>query len=107
MKKLIRLFIAIFCIFFVLQAMPGSFLPFMRTLLDRSAQAVSDMTLLLAGKIDEISGAEHVDGVVADGEKLAADLVLVSTGVRANIAIAQAIRTIDHTYFAVITFDRQ
>ncbi|MBQ7084287.1 MAG: FAD-dependent oxidoreductase [Anaerotignum sp.] len=41
-------------------------------------------------KIDEISGAEHVDGVVADGEKIAADLVLVSTGVRANIAIAQA-----------------
>ena len=59
LKKLIRLFIAIFCIFFVLQAMPGSFLPFMRTLLDRSAQAVSDMTLLLAGKIDEISGEEH------------------------------------------------
>jgi hypothetical protein len=59
LKKLIRLFIAIFCIFFVLQAMPGSFLPFMRTLLDRSAQAVSDMTLLLAGKIDEISGEGH------------------------------------------------
>ncbi|MDO4531419.1 MAG: FAD-dependent oxidoreductase, partial [Bacillota bacterium] len=41
-------------------------------------------------KIDEISGADHVDGVVADGEKIAADLVLVSTGVRANIGIAQA-----------------
>ena len=41
-------------------------------------------------KIDEISGTDHVEGVVADGEKLAADLVLVSTGVRANIAIAQA-----------------
>ncbi|MBQ2412259.1 MAG: FAD-dependent oxidoreductase, partial [Anaerotignum sp.] len=40
-------------------------------------------------KIDEISGSEHVDGVVADGEKIAADLVLVSTGVRANIAIAK------------------
>ena len=40
-------------------------------------------------KIDEISGAEHVDGVVADGEKIAADLVLVSTGVRANIGIAK------------------
>ena len=40
-------------------------------------------------KIDEISGSEHVDGVVADGEKLAADLVLVSTGVRANIGIAK------------------
>ena len=41
-------------------------------------------------KIDEISGTDHVEGVVADGETIAADLVLVSTGVRANIAIAQA-----------------
>ena len=42
-------------------------------------------------KIDEISGAEHVDGVLVNGgEKVEADLVLVSTGVRANIAIAQA-----------------
>ena len=42
-------------------------------------------------KIDEISGSEHVDGVVVNGgEKVEADLVLVSTGVRANIGIAQA-----------------
>ncbi len=42
-------------------------------------------------QIAEISGADHVDGVLlADGTKVAADLVVVSTGVRANIEIAKA-----------------
>lgn len=42
-------------------------------------------------KIDEISGKEQVEAVqLADGERIAADLVIISTGVRANIAIAQA-----------------
>ncbi len=41
-------------------------------------------------KIEEISGTDHVTGVVANGEAFAADFVLVSTGVRANIAVAQA-----------------
>ncbi len=41
-------------------------------------------------KIDEISGTDHVNGVVVNGgEKVEADLVLVSTGVRANIGIAK------------------
>lgn len=59
LKKLIRLFIAIFCIFFVLQAMPGSFFPAIKTLADRSGQTVRDITLLLAEKIDGISGEDQ------------------------------------------------
>ena len=62
MKKLIRLFIAIFCIFFVLQAMPGSFLPAMKSLVDRSAHALSEITLLLAEKIDGISDGHQDQG---------------------------------------------
>ena len=54
MKKLIRLFIALFCIFFLLQAMPGNVLPALRTFLHRTAQAISESTLLLAEKIDSI-----------------------------------------------------
>lgn len=42
-------------------------------------------------KIAKINGTDHVTGVtLAGGETFAADLVLVSTGVRANIAVAQA-----------------
>lgn len=41
-------------------------------------------------KISEISGTDQVDGVALEGgELVAADLVLVSTGVRANIGIAK------------------
>ncbi|MDO5477216.1 MAG: transglutaminase domain-containing protein [Eubacteriales bacterium] len=64
MKKLIRLFIAVFCIFFVLQAMPGSFFPAFRRFLSRTAEFVSEQTLLLAEKIDEItedSGEQTAD----------------------------------------------
>lgn len=42
-------------------------------------------------QIAEISGTDHVDGVLlADGTKAPADLVIVSTGVRANIELAEA-----------------
>lgn len=42
-------------------------------------------------KISEISGKEKVEGVLLEGgEVIPADLVIVSTGVRANTAIAQA-----------------
>lgn len=42
-------------------------------------------------KIAEISGSDHVNGVQLEGgECIPADLVILSTGVRANIAIAQA-----------------
>lgn len=42
--------------------------------------------------IEEITGAEHVEGVrLADGEIFDADLVVVSAGVRANTALAQQI----------------
>ncbi len=49
------------------------------------------MDIRVGVKIAEISGNGKVDGVVLDGgEKVPADLVIISTGVRANIAIAQA-----------------
>lgn len=41
-------------------------------------------------KIAEISGTDHVEGVLLEGgEMIPADLVIISTGVRANIAIAE------------------
>ena len=41
-------------------------------------------------KIAEISGTDHVEGVLLEGgEVIPADLVIISTGVRANIAIAE------------------
>lgn len=41
-------------------------------------------------KIAKISGVDHVDGVLLEGgEQIPADLVILSTGVRANIAIAE------------------
>lgn len=54
--------------------------------------------IITGAKIAEISGNGKVDGVVLEGgEKIPADLVIVSTGVRANIALATD---------AGITFDR-
>lgn len=45
--------------------------------------------IVTGAKISEISGDGKVDGVMLDGgEKIPADLVIISTGVRANIALA-------------------
>lgn len=49
------------------------------------------ISILTGVQIAEISGTERVTGVkLAGGETVAADLVIFSTGVRANIAVAQA-----------------
>ena len=64
-------------------------------------KAAADMLIDVAAKkgisiqtgvqIAEISGTDHVDGVLlGDGTKAAADIVIVSTGVRANAALAEA-----------------
>ncbi|WP_304508852.1 FAD-dependent oxidoreductase [Anaerotignum sp.] len=45
--------------------------------------------MVIGAKISEISGDSKVDGVILDGgEKIPGDLVIISTGVRANIALA-------------------
>lgn len=45
--------------------------------------------MVIGAKISEISGDSKVDGVILDGgEKIPADLVIISTGVRANTALA-------------------
>ena len=49
------------------------------------------ISILTGVKIAEIGGTDRVIGVkLESGEVVAADLVIISTGVRANIAIAQA-----------------
>lgn len=53
--------------------------------------AEKGISILTNAKVAAISGTDHVSGVqLADDTEIAADFVLLSTGVRANIAIAQA-----------------
>ena len=56
MKKIIRLFLILFCIFFVLRAMPGSFVPAMRRAVRRSGRLAGEATLRIAEAIDGFSG---------------------------------------------------
>lgn len=52
--------------------------------------AKDGITIKTGVKISEIAGNGHVDGVLLEGgEKIPADLVIISTGVRANIAVAE------------------
>ena len=52
--------------------------------------AKNGITIKTGVKISEIAGNGHVDGVLLEGgEKIPADLVIISTGVRANIAVAE------------------
>lgn len=52
--------------------------------------AKNGVVIKAGAKIAEISGNGHVDGVLLEGgEKIPADLVIISTGVRANIAVAE------------------
>ena len=73
MKKLIRLFIAIFCVFFALRAMPGSFVPVFRSFARNAAEKISDATLLLAEKIDDglgtLNGQDSPGGGIPDAEQ--------------------------------------
>lgn len=54
MKKLIRVFIIVFCLFFVLQALPGSSLQMIRKYTMKIPAFVSGATILLAGSVDEL-----------------------------------------------------
>jgi NAD(P)H-nitrite reductase large subunit len=45
----------------------------------------------LGGSVEEILGSEHVSGVrLSDGTVVEAQIVIISTGVRANVALAQS-----------------
>lgn len=49
------------------------------------------INIVVGAKIAEITGSDKVDGVLLeDGTKIAADIVIVSTGVRANKELAEA-----------------
>ncbi|WP_317853967.1 FAD-dependent oxidoreductase [Chakrabartyella piscis] len=51
----------------------------------------NDIRLVVGAKIQELAGDGRVKEVVlANGERIPADLVIISTGVRANIGIAEA-----------------
>ena len=71
MKKIIRLFVAIFCLFFVLQAMPGSFLPVLRSGLQKAVRLGSDATILLAEQIDTLTGGTDPSGTGKNADKAA------------------------------------
>ena len=48
------------------------------------------INIVVGAKIAEITGSDKVDGVLLeDGTKIAADIVIVSTGVRANKELAK------------------
>lgn len=42
-------------------------------------------------RIDEITGDDRVDGIISDGERFKADMVVLATGVRANTELAEKI----------------
>ena len=73
MKKIIRLIIIIFCIFFILTALPGNFISSMRLLLLRGAESASRMTLYLAEKIDEASGGDTSSEPAAENDDTSHD----------------------------------
>ena len=73
MKKIIRLIIIIFCIFFILTALPGNFISSMRLLLLRGAESASRMTLYLAEKIDEASGGDTSSEPAAENDDTSPD----------------------------------
>ncbi|MDO5133673.1 MAG: hypothetical protein Q4D81_11950, partial [Eubacteriales bacterium] len=68
MKKFIRLLIIIFCAFFILSAMPGSFFPVFRSFRKQAAEFFGNATLLLAEKIDTFLDDTHPDEMVSQGE---------------------------------------
>ena len=61
MKKLIRVFIIVFCLFFVLQALPGSFLHIIRRYTLKIPEYISEGTLQLAESIDQLLGEDSGD----------------------------------------------
>ena len=61
MKKLIRVFIIVFCLFFVLQALPGSFLHTIRKYTLKIPEYMAEATLRLAESIDDLLAKEESD----------------------------------------------
>lgn len=61
MKKLIRVFIIVFCLFFVLQALPGSFLHTIRKYTLKIPGFMTETTIRIAETIDDLMGREGAD----------------------------------------------
>ncbi|MEM1545102.1 MAG: FAD-dependent oxidoreductase [Candidatus Methanomethylicia archaeon] len=47
--------------------------------------------ILVNRHVDEITGSNRVDGVISNGERLKADIVVLATGIKANIELANRI----------------
>ena len=61
LKKLIRVFIAVFCLFFALLSVPDSFLQQMHDYISTIPRIVSEATLRLAESIDDLTGNNDSD----------------------------------------------
>ena len=73
MKKLIRVFIIVFCLFFVLQALPGSFLHTIRKYTLKIPEYMTEATLRLAESIDDLLGGKETDSRETDTAEEAND----------------------------------
>ena len=69
MKKLIRVFIVVFCLFFVLQALPGSFLHTIRKYTRKIPEYMTEATLRLAESIDDLLGGQDTASRETDTEQ--------------------------------------
>lgn len=74
MKKLIRVFIAVFCLFFALQAMPGSFTPAIRNYTRKIPEFLSEVTIRLAESIDVLLGKDKAEASDDDALSAEADI---------------------------------
>lgn len=72
MKKIIRLIIAILCVFFIIRTLQSGSVPNLRPLGERMAEYASEAVLLLAGKIDDLTG-KSPDGEETEVQKGPAD----------------------------------
>lgn len=68
MKKIIRLIIAILCVFLIIRAWQSGSVPFLHSIGERIAEYASDAALTLAGKIDDLTGGKP-DGAEAADQK--------------------------------------
>lgn len=47
--------------------------------------------ILVSRHVDEITGNNHVDGIISNGERFKADIVVLATGIKANTELANRI----------------
>ncbi len=94
---LIGLEVAVACVERGLETTIVEFLPYVLPVLldkgmaDRVQKALEEngMRIIVGKGAEEILGADNVTGVLVAGEEIPADLVVVATGVRANVELAK------------------